>query len=222
MVKILVADRLAREGIDILEKSGFKVDIKTGLDKDSLKEIIGDYEAIIIRSQTKLTEEIINATSGLKVIGRAGVGLDNVAIAAATKKGIIVMNAPGGNTISTCEHTFALIMSLARKIPFSYISLKKGEWNRPKFRGIELYSKTLGIVGFGRIGKEIAKRARAFGMKVIVYDPFITQEIIDSYGVKSFNLKELLSTSDIVTVHTPLTSETKGLISKDEISLMKH
>ena len=222
MARILIADKLAQEGVDILKKNGFDVDVKTGLDKQELKRIIKDYDAVIVRSQTKLTEDIIGAASRLKVIGRAGVGLDNVDIGAATKKGVIVMNAPGGNTISTCEHTFALIMSLARKVPFGHASLKKGEWNRSKFKGIEIYSKTLGIIGFGRIGKEVAKRARAFGMEVLVYDPFITEEIVANTGVKSVTLKELLARSDIVTVHVPLTAETKGLISKSEISLMKH
>jgi len=222
MANILVADKLANEGIDILKENGFNVDVNTGLDPQKLKNIIKDYEAVIVRSQTKLTEDIISAASKLKVIGRAGVGLDNVDIAAATKKGVIVMNAPGGNTISTCEHTFALILSLARKVPFGHASLKKGEWNRSKFKGIEIYSKTLGIVGFGRIGKEVAKRARAFGMEVLVYDPFITDEVVDNAGVKSVELKDLLTASDIVTVHTPLTAETKGLISRNEISLMKN
>ena len=221
MAKILVADKLAQEGVDILKESKFDVDIKTGLAPQELKEVIKDYDAVIVRSQTKLTEDIIMAASNLKVIGRAGVGLDNIDITAATKKGVIVMNAPGGNTISTCEHTFALILSLARKVPFGHASLKKGEWNRSKFKGIELYSKTLGIVGFGRIGKEVAKRARAFGMKVLVYDPFIAQDVVEKLEVKSVKLDELLKESDIVTVHTPLTADTKGLISKNEFSIMK-
>ena len=221
MANVLIADKLAQEGIDILKVNGFNVDVKTGLEPQELKKVIKDYDAVIVRSQTKLTEDVIEEASKLKIIGRAGVGLDNVDIGAATRKGVIVMNAPGGNTISTCEHTFALILSLARKVPFGHASLKKGEWNRSKFKGIEIYSKTLGIIGFGRIGKEVAKRACAFGMEVLVYDPFITQEAVDNLGVKSVELKELLTKSDIITVHTPLTAETKGLISSSEISLMK-
>ncbi len=221
MAKVLVADKLAHEGIDILKDSGFEVDCKIGLDKEELMKVIKDYEAIIVRSQTKLTSDVIERASSLKVIGRAGVGLDNVDVLTATKKGIIVMNAPGGNTISTCEHTFALILSLARKVPFGHFSLKKGDWNRSKFKGTEIYGKILGIIGLGRIGKEVAKRASAFGMEVLTCDPFITQEVADSIGVKIVALEELLRKSDIVTIHTPLTGETKGLISYKELSLMK-
>ncbi len=221
MLKVLVADKLANEGVEILKNSGFSVDIKTGLPKEELIKVIKDYDAVIVRSQTKLTKEVIEEAHSLKVIGRAGVGLDNVDINYATKKGIIVMNAPGGNTISTCEHAFALMLSLARKIPFGHASLKKGEWNRSKFKGTEIYAKTLGIIGLGRIGKEVAKRAVAFGMEVLAYDPFISEEVAESIGVKTVELDELLKHSDIVTIHTPLTGETKGLISHRELSLMK-
>ena len=221
MAKVLVSDKLASEGIEILKNSGFEVDCKYGLIPEELKNIIGNYEALIIRSQTKVTQDIIAAADRLKVIGRAGVGLDNVDIEAATKKGIIVMNAPGGNTISTCEHTFALLLSLARNVPFAYNSLKNKEWNRAKFKGIELYGKTIGIVGLGRIGKEVAKRALAFGMDVIAYDPFINEEIAAKLGVKLMSVKELAKNADIITVHTPLTEQTKYLIAEEEFSLMK-
>ncbi|MCM8824032.1 MAG: phosphoglycerate dehydrogenase [Candidatus Omnitrophica bacterium] len=221
MVKILVADKLSSDGISILKEGGFEVDCKTGLSKEDLKEIIKDYEAIVVRSETKLTADVIEAGSKLKIIGRAGVGLDNVDVGAATKKGIIVMNSPGGNTISTCEHTFALMLSLVRKIPFGHSSLKNKEWNRGKFKGVEIYSKILGVIGLGRIGREVAKRAIAFGMEVLAYDPFISPEVVESLGVRVVDLKELLSKSDIVTIHTPLTDDTKNMISYNEFSLMK-
>lgn len=221
MDKIIISDKLSKEGVDILEKAGFTVDCKYDLTPKELKEEIGDYQGIIIRSDTKLTGDIIKGANNLKVIGRAGVGLDNVDIKAATKKGIIVMNAPGGNTIATCEQAFALILAVARNVPFAHISLKEKRWDRSKFKGTELYSKTLGVIGFGRIGKEVAKRAIAFGMEVLVYDPFLVQELAERAGAKLTNLREVLKKSDFITIHSPLTEETKNLISKKEFSLMK-
>ncbi|RKY38570.1 MAG: phosphoglycerate dehydrogenase [Candidatus Omnitrophota bacterium] len=221
MPKILISDKLAEEGIKILKDADFIVDCKYKLDKEELKKVIKDYDAIIVRSQTKLTKDILEEADSLKFIGRAGVGIDNVDLETATKKGIIVMNAPGGNTVSTSEHTFALILSLARKIPYAHNSLKEKEWNRSRFRGVELQSKVLGIIGLGRIGKEVAKRGIAFGMEVLAYDPFISYEIADSLGVRLIDLKELLQKADFITIHTPLTEETKNLISFDEFALMK-
>lgn len=221
MDRIIVSDKLSPEGIKILEDAGFVVDCKYKLSPEELKGIIGDYQGIIIRSGTKLTGEIIENTHNLKVIGRAGVGIDNVDVEAATKKGIIVMNAPGGNTISTCEQTFALLLAVARNIPFAHISLKNKQWERTKFKGTELYAKVLGVVGLGRIGKEVAKRAIVFGMEVLVYDPFVTQEAAERIGVKLAGLKEILENADFITVHAPLTPETKNLISHNEFSLMK-
>ena len=221
MPKVLIADKLAEEGIDILKKAGFIVDCNYGLSEEELKAGIKEYDAIIVRSQTKLTEKIIKEADNLKIIGRAGVGVDNVDVNAATKKGIIVMNAPSGNTISTCEHTFALLLALARKIPWAYNSLCRGEWERARFKGVELYSKVLGIIGLGRIGKEVAKRALAFGMKVLGYDPYILSEVADKLGIKLVELNELLRRADFITIHTPLTPQTKNLISQQEFSLMK-
>jgi len=221
MNNIIISDKLSKEGIDILEQAGFKVDCKYDLSPEELKNVIADYEAIVIRSGTKLTSDIIEKADKLKVIGRAGVGVDNVDIEAATKKGIIVMNAPGGNTIATCEQTFALILAAARNVPFAHASLKNKQWQRSKLKGAELYSKVLGIVGFGRIGKEVAKRALAFGMKVLVSDPFVTEEIAQRTGVKLASLQEVFKKGDFITVHTPLTEETKNLISKKEFSMMK-
>lgn len=221
MNKILVADKLSEEGVKILKDAGFTVDGKYKLPPAELKAIIGEYQGVVIRSDTKLTREIIEAADNLKIIGRAGVGLDNVDIEAATKKGVMVMNAPGGNTISTCEQTFALMLSVARNIPFAHISLKDKRWERSKFKGVELYSKVLGIVGLGRIGKEVAKRAISFGMEVLVFDPFVSGEIAEKIGVKLVELKELLKKSDFITIHSPLTEDTKNLIAHKELAMMK-
>lgn len=222
MVKILVSDPLSDEGLKLLRQAdGFEVDVKTDLTPDALKNIIKEYDALIIRSATKATKDVIEAARRLKVIGRAGVGLDNVDLEAATKKGIIVMNTPAGNTISTAEHTMSMILSLSRNIPQAYGSMKKGEWKRSKFMGVELYAKALGVVGFGRIGREVAKRALSFGMRVLAYDPFLSLEVAKSIGVEMVELDDLFRRSDYITVHTPLTEETKHLISRKEIAIMK-
>ena len=221
MAKILITDKLSDEGIEILKKEGFIVDCKYKLPPQELKQIIPDYDAIIIRSETKLTKDIIEAGKNLKIIGRAGVGLDNVDVDTATKKGIIVMNSPAGNTISTAEHTFALILAVARNIPFAHMSLKNKQWERSKFKGVELYSKILGIIGLGRIGKEVAKRAISFGMTVYAYDPYISKDVAEKIGIKLVSLDEIFKESDFITIHTPLSDDTKGLVSKEKISLMK-
>lgn len=221
-MKILVSDPLSEEGIKILkEVKEFEVDVNTGLKPDDLKKIIPQYDAIIVRSATKLTKDIIDAATNLKVIGRAGVGLDNVDLETATKRGIIAMNTPAGNTISTAEHTMSLILALSRNIPEASQSTKSGEWKRSKFMGVELYGKTLGIIGLGRIGSEVAKRAIAFGMNVIAYDPFLSIEVAKRIGVDSVDLKKLLSEADYITIHTPISDETKGMISDEEFDLMK-
>jgi len=221
-MKILVSDPLSEEGLKILkEVRDFEVDVKTELKPETLKEIIGDYDALIVRSATKVTKDIISQAHKLKVIGRAGVGLDNVDLEQATQKGIIVMNTPAGNTISTAEHTMSMILALSRNIPQANASTKQGEWKRSKFMGVELYNKILGIVGLGRIGSEVAKRALSFGMKVLAYDPFLSREVAESLGVEVVELKELLERSDYITVHTPLTEETKHMVSKNEFVIMK-
>ncbi|MCX7887360.1 MAG: phosphoglycerate dehydrogenase, partial [Verrucomicrobiae bacterium] len=173
-MRILVSDPISDKGIELLKSNtAFQVDKKTGLKEDELCAIIGDYDALIVRSQTKVTRKVIEAAKRLKLIGRAGVGVDNVDVDAATQRGIIVMNTPGGNTISTAEHTFAMMMALARKIPQAHASMKAGKWDRKSFEGTELHGKTLGIIGLGRIGSEVAKRAAAFGMRVLAHDPFL-------------------------------------------------
>jgi len=222
MLKILVSDPLSEEGLRVLkEVSQFEVDVKTDLKPDGLKEIIKAYDALIVRSATKVTKDIIAAADRLKVVGRAGVGLDNVDLEAATQKGIIVMNTPAGNTISTAEHTMSMILSLSRSIPQANSSLKKGEWKRSKFMGVELYNKVLGIVGFGRIGSEVARRAFSFGMKVLAFDPFLSKEVAEGLGVEVVELAQLLARSDYITVHTPLTEETRHMLSDKEFGLMK-
>ncbi len=222
-IRILVSDPLSEEGLKILENEPeFKVDIKTKLTPAELKEEIKNYDVLLVRSSTKVTKEIIELGSKLKVIGRAGVGLDNVDLDAASKKGIIVMNTPGGNTISTAEHAFSLIMSLARNIAQANASMKRGEWDRKKFMGIELHGKTLGVVGLGRIGTEVALRALSFKMKVLAYDPFLSLEKAKELGVDVVDIEELLKNSDIITVHTPLTEQTKHFIGENEFKLMKY
>jgi len=222
MIKVLVSDALSEEGLKVFKESKeLTVDVKTDLKPDALKEIIKDYDALVVRSATKVTKDVIQAAKKLKVIGRAGVGLDNVDLEAATQKGIIVMNTPAGNTISTAEHTFSMILSLSRNIPQANASTKKGEWKRSKFMGVEVYGKTLGIVGFGRIGSEVAKRALSFGMKILAYDPFLSAEVAESIGVEIAELKKVLQEADYITVHTPLTDETRHMISDKEFALMK-
>jgi len=222
MIKILVSDSLSEEGLKILrEIKEFEVDVKTSLKPEQLKEIVKDYDALLVRSATKVTKDIIDAASKLKVIGRAGVGLDNVDLDAATQKGIIVMNTPGGNTISTAEHAFSMILSLSRSIPQASASTKSGEWKRSKFMGVELYAKVLGIVGFGRIGKEVAKRALSFGMRVLAYDPFLSRDVAESLGIEVVELEELFQQADYITVHTPMTDETRHMISDKQFAAMK-
>lgn len=221
-MKILVSDPLSEEGLKILRSvKEFQVDVKTDLKPEQLREIIGGYDALIVRSATKVTKDIIEKADRLKVIGRAGVGLDNVDLAAATSKGIIVMNTPAGNTISTAEHTMSMILSLSRNIPQANASMKKGEWKRSKFMGVELYNKVLGIVGLGRIGTEVAKRALSFGMKILAYDPFLSREVAEKLGIQVVDLKELFERSDYISVHTPLTEETRHMISSAEFAVMK-
>jgi D-3-phosphoglycerate dehydrogenase len=221
-MKILVSDPLSDEGIKLLRGiKEFQVDVKTDLKPETLKEIIKDYDALIVRSATKVTKDVITQAAKLKIIGRAGVGLDNVDLDAATQKGIIVMNTPAGNTISTAEHTVSMILALSRNIPQANASMKQGEWKRSKFMGVELYNKTLGIVGFGRIGSEVARRALSFGMKVLAYDPFLSRQVAEALGVEIVELKGLFERSDYITVHTPLTEETKHMISVSQFAQMK-
>jgi D-3-phosphoglycerate dehydrogenase len=220
MPKVLVSDKLAQEGVDILRQVA-EVDIKTGLSEDELCNIIGDYDALVIRSGTQVTAKVIEAARNLKIIGRAGVGVDNVDVPAATEKGIIVVNSPGGNTIAAAELTVAMLLALSRNIPQAYVSMRNKEWNRSKFTGNEVYKKTLGILGLGKIGQEVAKRCQAFGMKVIAYDPFISAEVGKQLGVDLVEFEECLKSSDYISLHLPKSKETIGMIGAKQFEMMK-
>lgn len=221
MARVLISDPITSVGVDLLKEAGFEVEMKTDCTIDELKEKIKTADALIIRSQTKVTAEIIEAAQNLKVIGRAGVGVDNVDIEAASKKGIIVVNAPDGNTLATTELTVGMIMAVARTIPQAHASLKAGAWDRKKYTGVEVNHKTLGIVGMGRIGKEVAKRMLVMGMKVNCFDPFFSQSLAESLGVNLVDKDTIVTESDFITVHTPLTAETKGFFGAAEFARMK-
>src|SRR6201987_2927919 len=222
-LKVLVADSISPKGIDLLSEGGqLLVDLKTGLKEDDVLGIVADYSAIVVRSQTKITAEVIEVAKLLKAVGRAGVGVDNVDVDAATRRGVIVMNTPGGNTVSTAEHAFSLLVSIARNIPQADASMKAGKWDRKSFEGIELHGKTIGIFGMGRIGTEIARRVIAFGMRAIAYDPYISSSRARSLQVELFeDLDQVLAQADFVTLHMPLTAETKHLINAGRIAKMK-
>jgi D-3-phosphoglycerate dehydrogenase len=220
--RVLVSDPLSSKGVEILERAkGLKYDLKPGVSPEELKRIIPEYDGIIIRSETKLKGDLIEAGNRLKVIGRAGIGLDNVDLPAATKKGIVVMNTPQENAIAAAEHTMAMIFSASRKIPQATASMKAGKWEKKKFMGVELYNKTLGLIGIGVIGTIVADRARGLKMKVIGYDPYLSKEIAEKKGVDLVSLDELLRRSDFISVHTPLTDETRNLVDKNAFTKMK-
>ena len=222
MYKVLVTDPISDMGLARLtEAEDVTVDKKIGLNEDELAAVIGEYDALLVRSQTKVTGKIMEAGTRLKVIGRAGVGVDNIDLDAATRFGIVVINAPDGNTVTTCEHTFAMMMALARHIPQAYRKTVSGEWDRKTFVGVELRNKVLGIIGLGRIGTEVAKRARAFGMDIIGYDPFMTEERAEKLGIRLAGLDDTIRQADFLTVHTPLTSETRHMISRPQFEKMK-
>jgi D-3-phosphoglycerate dehydrogenase len=221
--KVLVADPLDARGLAILKKEPeIRADVKTGLSHDQLKKVIGHYDAIIVRSATKVTKDLIEKGKKLKVIGRAGVGVDNVDLEAATKQGVIVMNTPEGNATATAEHTWSLLLALTRHLVPGNLSVRKGEWKRTRFTGTELSGKTVGIIGFGRIGREVAKRALAFGMKVIAYDPFLAGEAVKMPEIQLVSdLKKLLPKADFITLHVPLTDDTHHMLGKKAFALMK-
>lgn len=220
-MKVLVSDPLSDEGIKILVDAGIKTDVKTGLSEDELCAIIGEYDGLVIRSGTKVTRKILDAAKKLKAVGRAGVGVDNVDIPAATEKGILVMNTPAANIVSAAEHSCALILATARNIPWAHASMHAGKWERNKFVGKELNGKTLGIIGVGRVGGEVAKRLKHFNMEIIGYDPFLPKDVADSIGVRLTNLEEVLRNSDIMTIHTPLLPDTRNMISTKQFEMMR-
>ena len=220
MPRILVSDPIDPQGIEMLRAVG-DVDVKLGLDPKDLLAIIGEYDALVVRSETKATAEVIEASHKLQVIGRAGVGVDNIDLEAATQKGIAVVNAPTGNTIAAAEHTIALMMALARNIPQANESLRRGEWKRSAFMGIEVRNKVLGIIGLGKVGTEVARRAGGLQMQVHAYDPFVSPEQARLLGIELVGLDQIFRNSDFICLHTPLTEATRGLVNDEKIALMK-
>ncbi|MBD8004819.1 phosphoglycerate dehydrogenase [Bacillus norwichensis] len=222
MYKVLVTDSISDTGLKALyDHPNFTVDKKSGLSPEEIKAIFKDYDALIVRSQTQVTEDLLNSAEKLRVVARAGVGVDNIDVNAATKKGILVINAPGANTIAAAEHTMAMMLSLARRIPHAHMSTSAGNWDRNAFKGVELYEKTLGIIGMGKIGAEVSKRAKKFGMKILGYDPYLTEDRANQMGITKATLDEIAEAADFITVHTPLTKDTKGLINDDYLAKTK-
>lgn len=220
-MKILVSDQMAEEGIDNLRKEGLEVDVKTDLSPAELAEVIPEYSGLLVRSATKVTAEIIAAAKQLKIVGRAGTGVDNIDLAAASEHGVLVVNAPSGNSVSAAELAFGLMLACARNIPRGDRNLKKGVWAKKDCKGRELSGKTLGIIGLGRIGREVAARAKAFGMRVVGYDPLIPEDAIAKIGVEVQSLDELLKTSHFVSLHVPRTKETTNMIGATQFELMR-
>ncbi len=218
--RILIADSLDPSGLSLFEEAGAEVYQLKAEEKDRLPEILADFDALVVRSSTQVTADLLQAGKRLKVVGRAGIGVDNVDVAAATELGILVVNAPTANLMSATEHTFALLLSLARRVPEADASMRAGEWNR-KLTGIELQGKTLGIIGFGRIGQRVADRARGFEMKIVAYDPFLDAAAARRLEVELLPLEELLSRSDMVTLHVPMTDQTRNLLNRETMAKMK-
>ncbi len=222
MKRVLVSDNLSARGLEILRAAeGIEVDVKTGLKPEELQEIIGGYDALVIRSGTKVTAQVLARADNLRVIGRAGMGVDNVDVPEATKRGVVVMNTPGGNSVTTAEHALALIMSLVRNIPQAAMSMKQGKWEKKRFQGHELCGKTLGVIGLGNIGSIVADRAQGLKMKVVGYDPYLSQERAAELGVELSDLEGLYERADIITVHVPLLDETRNLIGREAFARMK-
>jgi D-3-phosphoglycerate dehydrogenase len=222
-MNVMICDPISPKGIALFQQCPeFKVTVlDKRLSEAELLPLVGEVEAMVVRSETKITRKIIEAAPKLRVVGRAGVGVDNVDVPAATQRGIVVMNTPSGNTISTAELTFSMLMALARKIPQAHASMKAGEWNRKAFQGVELYNKTLGILGMGRIGTEVARRAIAFGMRVLAYDPYLTLSRANALQVELLELDDVLAGADFITVHMPLSDETKGMLNAAAFAKMK-
>jgi D-3-phosphoglycerate dehydrogenase len=220
-MKVLISDKLSPAAVQIFRDRGIEVDIKTGLAPADLRAIIGEYDGLAIRSNTKVTRELLEATDRLRVVGRAGIGVDNVDIKSATARGVVVMNTPNGNAITTAEHAIAMMFALARQIPEASASTRAGKWEKNRFMGVELTSKTLGLIGCGNIGSIVADRAQGLRMRVVAFDPFLTDKRALELGVEKVELPELLARADIITLHTPLTDATRNLLSREALATTK-
>src|SRR5262252_735786 len=218
MPKVLIADKLSPAAVAIFKERGVETEVITDLKKDELIRIVGEYDGIAVRSATKVTADVLRAAKKLKVVGRAGIGVDNVDIPAATASGVIVMNTPFGNSITTAEHAVALMMALARDIPTANASTHAGKWEKNRFMGVELYGKTLGLIGCGNIGSIVADRAKGLKMRVIAYDPYLSVERAADLGVEKIELDDLLTRADFISLHTPLTNETRNILSREAIA----
>ncbi len=223
MPKVLVSDKLSETAVQIFRDRGVEVDYlpDVGKDKDKLAEIIGQYDGLAIRSATKVTAKLLESAPNLKVIGRAGIGVDNVEIPAASKKGVIVMNTPFGNSVTTAEHAIALMFAVARQLPEASVSTHAGKWEKNRFMGVEVFNKTLGIIGAGNIGSIVIDRALGLRMKVLAYDPFLSEERAVELGVKKVELDELLAKADFITLHVPLTDKTRNILSRENLAKTK-
>ncbi len=218
MPKVLISDKLGPQAVEVFEKNNITVDVKPGLSPQELAAIIGGYDGLAIRSATRVTAEILNAAPNLRVVGRAGIGVDNVDIPAATARGVVVMNTPFGNSVTTAEHTISLLMSMARQVPQANASTHAGKWEKNRFMGVELYAKTLGLIGCGNIGSIVADRAQGLKMKVIAYDPFLSPERARDMNVEKVELDDLLKRADFITLHTPLNDATRNILDKDALA----
>ena len=221
MPKVLIADKLSPAAVAIFKERGVDADVKTGLTKEELIKIVDQYDGIAIRSATKLTADVLKAAKNLKVVGRAGIGVDNVDIPAATAAGVIVMNTPFGNSITTAEHAISLMLALARELPAANASTQAGKWEKNRFMGVEITGKVLGLIGAGNIGSIVADRAKGLKMRVIAYDPYLSQERANDLGIEKVELNDLLARADFITLHVPMTPETKNILSADAIAKTK-
>src|SRR5437868_4936416 len=221
MPKVLIADKLSPAAVAIFKERGVEIDNKPGMTKEELLAVVDQYDGIAIRSATKITADVIKAAKKLKVIARAGIGVDNVDIPAATAAGVIVMNTPFGNSITTAEHAIAMMFALARQLPEANVSTQAGKWEKNRFMGVELTAKTLGLIGAGNIGSIVADRALGLRMKVVAYDPFLSEERAVEMGVEKVELDELLARADVITLHTPLTDKTRNILSAEALAKTK-
>ncbi|HNI12315.1 MAG TPA: hydroxyacid dehydrogenase, partial [bacterium] len=221
MLKILISDKLSPAATEIFQRHGITADVRHGLTKEQLIEIIADYDGLAVRSETKVTRDVIERATRLKVIGRAGIGVDNVDVPAATARGIVVMNTPFGNSVTTAEHAVAMMMALARRIPQASTSTHAGKWEKSKFMGVELTGKTLAVIGCGNIGSIVADRARGLRMRVLAYDPFLTRERAESLGIEKTELDDAIAQADFITLHTPLTDATRHLFDAARLARCK-